>query len=152
MNTSDQELQSVYREKVLEHSRNPHNFKHPDNPDYEAQGFNPLCGDKVTVYLKLSDKVLSEVSFEGTGCAIAIASASMMTDALTGCTVASADALIASVNQMFKEETSVANEKLAEIKSLEGVRKYPSRIKCAILAWTAASAALHGDDAQVSTE
>jgi nitrogen fixation NifU-like protein len=152
MNNPAKDLQAIYRERVLEHSRNPHNFGPTEAPDREALGFNPLCGDKLTVYLNLQDDVISGVTFEGTGCAISIASASMMTDALCGQSLTEADALINAVERMFTENAPIDNERLSEVMALEGVRSYPSRIKCATLAWTALAAALHGQAAQVTTE
>jgi nitrogen fixation NifU-like protein len=152
MNDATTDLQTVYRERVLEHSRNPHNLRRPSSPDREAVGFNPLCGDKLTVYVNLEDDNIIDVAFEGTGCAISMASASMMTDALTGCSLAEADQLIAATKKIFTNDQPIKNEKLNEIQSLEGVRSYPSRIKCATLAWTALTAALHGQSSQVSTE
>jgi nitrogen fixation NifU-like protein len=149
------ELQAVYRERVLDHSKNPRNCYRPQAPDREAVGFNPLCGDKLTVYLQMDGDVVHEVAFEGTGCAISIASASMMTNALAGCSISEADRLIESAQQMLNEEPSSPDESLEEFRALEGVRAYPSRVKCATLAWSAAEAALHqpGNNVeQVSTE
>jgi nitrogen fixation NifU-like protein len=152
MNDATTDLQAVYRERVLEHSRNPHNLRRPASPDREAIGFNPLCGDKLTVYVNLKDDNITDIAFEGTGCAISMASASMMTDALAGCSLAEADQLIDATQKIFTNDQPVTNEKLSEIKALEGVRSYPSRIKCATLAWIALTAALHGQTNQVSTE
>jgi nitrogen fixation NifU-like protein len=152
MNDAASDLQAVYRERVLEHSRNPHNQRHPESPDCEALGFNPLCGDKLTVYANLQDNKIIDVAFEGTGCAISIASASMMTDAITGCSLTEADTLIEATQKMFSSDQPVENAQLTEITALEGVRSYPSRIKCATLAWTALAAALHGQASQISTE
>jgi nitrogen fixation NifU-like protein len=152
MNDATTDLQAVYRERVLKHSRNPHNLRHPSSPDREAVGFNPLCGDKLTVYVNLEGDRIIDVAFEGTGCAISMASASMMTDALTACSLAEADQLIEDTHKIFSSDQPASNEKLTEINALEGVRSYPSRIKCATLAWTALAAALHGQTSQVSTE
>jgi nitrogen fixation NifU-like protein len=149
MNT---DLQNIYRETVLEHSRNPHNRRPLTNPSREALGFNPLCGDKLRVYLNLTADQVDEVSFEGTGCAISIASASMMTDALSGCSTHEAADRINQVSAMLSEDDIELVPELAELHALEGVRNYPSRIKCATLAWTAAQAALQNDGAEISTE
>jgi nitrogen fixation NifU-like protein len=152
MSNAAKDLQSVYRERVLEHSRNPHNLRHPESPDCEALGFNPLCGDKLTVYANLQGDKIIDVAFEGTGCAISVASASMMTDVITGCSLTEADALIEATQNMFSSDEPVKNAQLTEISALEGVRSYPSRIKCATLAWTALASALHGQASQISTE
>ena len=152
MNNATTELQAVYRERVLEHSRNPHNLRRLTPADREALGFNPLCGDKLTVYVNLQDDQITDVSFEGTGCAISMASASMMTDALTGCSLTEADTLIEATQNMLSGDKPINIERLSELTALEGVRSYPSRIKCATLAWTALTAALHGQTNQISTE
>ncbi|MCP4001296.1 MAG: SUF system NifU family Fe-S cluster assembly protein [Gammaproteobacteria bacterium] len=152
MNSAGEDLQAIYRKQVLEHSRNPHNQRHPEAPDCEALGFNPLCGDKLTVYANLQGDKIIDVAFEGTGCAISVASASMMTDAITGCSLTEAASLIEATQKMFSSDQSVKNTQLTEIAALEGVRSYPSRIKCATLAWTALAAALSGQDNQISTE
>jgi len=152
MNDAANDLQAIYRERVLEHSRNPHNQRRPKAPDCEAIGFNPLCGDKLTVYANLQGDKIIDIAFEGTGCAISVASASMMTDAITGCSLTEADTLIEATQNMFRSDQPVKNAQLTEIAALEGVRSYPSRIKCATLAWTALAAALHGQASQISTE
>ena len=152
MNAVDNDLQEIYRQRVLEHSRNPHNCCHPERADREAQGFNPLCGDKVTVYLQVDSDHLSNVCFEGTGCAISIASASMMTDALQGQSLDRAAALIDEVGRMFSGDASLANAALGDLDALAGVRRYPSRIKCATLPWNTAAAALQGNEQQITTE
>ncbi len=153
---NDTDLQAVYRESVLEHSREPHNFGRPADSNRSAEGFNPLCGDKVTVYMTVdSDNNLSNIAFEGSCCAISMASASMMTEALKGTNSPDADKLIASALGLFSEDEPHLCEELEDLRALEGVRSYPSRIKCATLAWTAALAALHSQNnqkEQVTTE
>jgi nitrogen fixation NifU-like protein len=152
MNSATDELRDIYRKRVLDHSRAPHNCRRPDAVDREASGFNPLCGDKLTVYMQIQSGAIQDVSFEGAGCAISVASASMMTDALKGNAVANADRLISEVQQMFTEGTDLQSDELTEIEALMSVRRYPSRIKCATLAWSAATAALHGSTSQITTE
>ncbi len=142
----------IYRQRVLEHSREPHNQRQPADANREVTGFNPLCGDKLTVYLKLDGDTVRDVAFDGTGCAISIASASMMTDALKNESVANARDLIAGFNTMFSEGTLPTQEKLQETQALENIRGYPSRIKCATLAWSAAESALQNNNQQISTE
>lgn len=146
------ELQDIYRRTVLEHSRHPHNFGRPDEFDQEATGFNPLCGDKLSVYLQTRADGTLHAAFEGIGCAICIASASMMTDALKGQPVARARQLIRAVQAMFSHGSYAENDVPGDMQALAGVRNYPSRIKCATLAWTTMDAALSGDTQQVSTE
>ncbi len=145
-------LMDIYRQRVLEHSRAPHNKRQLADADREVTGFNPLCGDKLTVYLSLNEDTVCDVAFDGTGCAIAVASASMMTDALKNESVANARDLIAGFNAMFSDGTLPQQDKLEETRALENVRDYPSRIKCATLAWSAAEAALQNDNLQISTE
>ncbi len=146
------ELMDIYRRRVLEHSREPHNRRQPQDHNRSATGFNPLCGDKLTVYLRLDDGVVADAAFEGTGCAISVASASMLTDALAGLNETQAQALVDDVNAMFTGDTTLTDPRLDDMRALENVRAYPSRIKCATLAWHTAAAALHGDTTQVTTE
>ncbi len=152
MNEQANSLQDIYRKKVLEHSRQPHNFGRPAEVDFEATGFNPLCGDKLSIYLQIAGNEIQKAAFEGTGCAICIASASIMTDALTGQPVEKAQLLGKQVDAMFKDGSALNDEALGDMAALASVRHYPSRIKCATLAWTTAAAALSGDTKQVSTE
>ncbi len=152
MNPAAEELQEIYRQRVLEHSRHPHNCRTPSDGYQQAQGFNALCGDKVTVYLKWSADTIEDVAFTGTGCAISIASASMMTDALRGQTGAQAKALVNEVQRMLTSGEMPSSSALQETQALAGVRNYPSRIKCAMLAWSAAAAAIDGTTDEVTTE
>ncbi|MBT8423268.1 MAG: SUF system NifU family Fe-S cluster assembly protein [Gammaproteobacteria bacterium] len=145
-------LKDIYRQRVLEHSRAPHNQRRTAAADREVTGFNPLCGDKVTVYLDLQDDSVSDVAFEGSGCAIAMASASMMTEALRGLPHDTALQLIEEFGQMFAADAEPENPRLEEAKALHSVRAYPSRVKCATLAWNTAEAALHDSNVQVTTE
>lgn len=150
-----EDLQNVYRERVLDHSRNPHNFGKPDLAELSATGHNPLCGDKLTVYLNLDEDTISNAAFEGSGCAISLASASMMTDLLKGLSIKDANDMIEAARCMLNEDQDDLPAALKDFRALEGVRAYPSRIKCATLAWTAAEAALHNPDNKtqhVSTE
>lgn len=146
------DLQTIYRETVLEHSRHPHNYQQLQNANRKALGFNPLCGDKLTVYIDVQQDQVNNLSFEGSGCAISIASASMMTDALKGRSVTEAEKMIKQVRDMLGTDDGDTDDRLADIRALEGVRSYPSRIKCATLAWETLEAALHGNTDEVSTE
>ena len=146
------DLQEVYRKRVLEHSRNPHNFASVNNADLTAKGFNPLCGDKITVYVTMNLNQITSINFQGSGCAISIASASMMTDAINGHSLEKAQQLILNFRSLFNTTKMNLDVKLNEAKTLEGVKNYPSRIKCATLPWLTLQEALEGKDNQVSTE
>jgi nitrogen fixation NifU-like protein len=152
MNTDSNNLQEIYRHRVLEHSKHPHNFRHPANANREAVGFNPLCGDKITVYLQLDNDQISDIAFEGSGCAISVASASMMTEAIRGRSVSEVSELIATAQNIFSTGASADTKALAELEALAGVSKYRSRIKCASLAWSTATAALSGSNKPITTE
>jgi len=145
-------LQDLYRQRVLAHSRDPHNQRRISMPDREVTGFNPLCGDKLTVFLSLDGDKVTDAAFEGSGCAISVASASMMTDVLNGLTTGEALELVDQVEGMFATDADGVDSRLEEMTALQSVRAYPSRIKCAMLAWSSAGAALRDDAAQVSTE
>ncbi len=150
MNETD--LQEVYRKRVLEHSRAPHNFGSLAQPTHFAEGFNPLCGDKVTIYVNEDDDQIEAIAFEGTGCAISIASASMLTDLVKGKPIAAARELVASFRNLFSDADNKPDERLADAVALEGVRSYRSRIKCATLPWSTFEAALNGNGDTISTE
>lgn len=152
MNADANNLQEIYRHRVLEHSKHPHNFRHPSNANREAIGFNPLCGDKITIYLQMDDDLIRDIAFEGSGCAISVASASMMTEAICGRSAAEAEQLIATAQNIFATGATADSKDLAELEALAGVSKYRSRIKCAALAWSAATAALSGTNQQITTE
>ena len=144
-------LESLYRETILEHSSHPRNFGVLAEADRQATGHNPLCGDKVTVYLKLGgDGRIEAATFEGTGCAISTASASMLTERVCGMSDTEATAMIGDLNDMFAGTGGPAVS--GELAALSGVRSYPSRIRCATLPWRTLEAALHDDPCPVSTE
>lgn len=145
------ELHDLYQEVIFDHNRNPRHSGKPGDANRCAQGFNPLCGDRVTVYLKVDDEgVIRDVGFEGAGCAISVASASLMSENLIGKTEAEAEALFSRFHDML---TAGGDEsELGKLQALSGVREFPSRIKCATLAWHALHAALAGRDDSVSTE
>ncbi len=146
------DLMNIYRQRVLDHSRNPHNQRQPAQADRQVTGFNQLCGDKLTIFLSLDGNTISDIAFDGTGCAISMAAASMMTEALMGQPLEQADKLIQQVQRMFDAGEAPDDPLLTDMRALENVRDYPSRIKCATLPWVAAQAALHDDAEQVSTE
>ena len=149
----NRQLQDVYRETVLEHSRHPHHFGHLENAELEAEGFNPLCGDKISVYLNTADEKIAQCTFQATGCAISMASASLMMDAVDGTEVGRVTDLIQQVKNMFSAAQDTPDDNIVStLEALAGVRAYPSRIKCATLAWQTLEAALAGETATATTE
>ncbi len=147
-----QQLRDVYRQTVLDHSRNPRNFRRLESADRQVEGHNPLCGDKVTVYLHLNGEKIQDVAFEGTGCAICMASASIMTEVLTGMSVQDAQREVDQVLREFRVSKNAHDAVSGEMAALAGVRDYPSRIKCAILACKTLSDGLRDEDTIVTTE
>ncbi|MGZ6124549.1 MAG: Fe-S cluster assembly sulfur transfer protein SufU [Myxococcales bacterium] len=146
-------LRDLYQEVVVDHSRKPRNFRKLEGANRRAEGVNPLCGDQITVYVKLSGDVIEDIGFEGAGCAISKASASMMTGAVKNRTRAEAEALFQSVHAMLTEGPGKVDlEKLGKIAALSGVWEYPARVKCASLAWHTLRSALEGAETPVSTE
>jgi nitrogen fixation NifU-like protein len=145
------DLNDLYREVIVDHNRSPRNFRRLEDATRTAEGYNPLCGDKLTLYLKLKDGVIDEVTFEGSGCAISVASASLMTEILKGKSEAEAESLFQKFRALVTDSGSAEDSALGKLAVLAGVRQYPSRIKCATLCWHAVNAALHGDR-QASTE
>jgi nitrogen fixation protein NifU and related proteins len=146
------ELDDLYQEVILDHNRRPRNFRALD-AGRKAEGFNPLCGDRLTVYLRVDDGVIAEVAFHGSGCAISKASASLMTEAVKGKSVADAAQLLERFQQMVTSPPpAAAVSGLGKLEALAGVRRFPVRVKCATLAWHTLRAALESPDAVVSTE
>jgi len=146
------DLRDLYQEVILEHSKSPRNFRELPNADHRAEGYNPLCGDHFTVYLELDGDSIRDISFQGSGCAISKASASMMTQSLKGKTRAEAEKLF---EQFHKLVTSGPNGSLGELGKLavfSGVSEFPARVKCATLTWHALHAALREQQVPVSTE
>ncbi|NND60531.1 MAG: SUF system NifU family Fe-S cluster assembly protein [Gammaproteobacteria bacterium] len=144
------DLQDLYREVILDHNRSPRNFRRIEPCSHSAEGFNPLCGDKLRVYVEKDGDAITDVAFEGSGCAISVASSSMMTEAIKGKTVQQARALFDEIRALLSGEADNEAE-LGKLAALGGVRQFPSRIKCANLAWHALRAALDGDQ-QAKTE
>lgn len=146
-------LQDLYRRTVLDHSRHPRHFERMSAPDRQAEGHNPLCGDKITVYLRLADDSVEAVSFEAAGCAISLASASIMSEQVPGLSLAAAGERAAAVAEALAPGADdAALGELGELQALAGVRAYPSRIRCALLPWRTLAAALQQDAATVTTE
>lgn len=153
------ELRDLYQEVILDHGKNPRNFRHPPEANREAKGHNPLCGDQITVYLVLDgDGVVQDVAFEGRGCAISTASASLMTEVLKGKTQDQVRALFDNFHYLATGSGDAypvpgLEDDLERLEVLGGVRQYPMRVKCATLAWHTLNAAMAGDDKEaVSTE
>ena len=147
------DLQDLYQEVIVDHNRSPRNFGKLDDADITLEGFNPLCGDKLTLYLKTSGNQIEDVHFDGSGCAISVASASLMTEAMKGKTIEQAHELFEQFHSMVtSDENEIDAEKLGKLAALAGVKEYPSRIKCATLCWHTLNSALSGEQQPVSTE
>lgn len=149
------DLRELYEEVILDHNRNPRNYlKIPLGHNCEAHGFNPLCGDEFRIYLTVADGIIQDAGFEGAGCAISTASASLMTEALKGMEVGKAEALFAEVHRLLTDEEQAGepSEMLGKLTVLTGVKEYPMRVKCATLAWHTMHAALHQREKTISTE
>ena len=147
------DLQDLYQEVVLDHGKRPRNFREVEGANHRAQGFNPLCGDQLSVTLKLDGDVIRDVGFQGQGCAISRASASLMTGAVKDMTRQQAEALFEQVHKLVTEgPAQVDLEAMGKLAVLSGVSEFPARVKCASLAWHTLRAALHGEAEPVSTE
>lgn len=150
------ELRDLYQEVIFDHNRKPRNFHKLAGANRQAEGFNPLCGDQLSVYLKISDQdLIEDVSFEGRGCAISTASASIMTETLKGKTVQQANTLFENFHRLVTGQganTVIPAADLGKLQVLTGVRDYPARVKCATLAWHTVQAALKNAATPVSTE
>lgn len=146
------DLRELYQEIIIDHNRNPRNHHIMDEATMVANGYNPLCGDKLTVYLKVENDVVSDVSFIGCGCAISQASASLMTTALQGKPVAEARQLYERFHTLLTSDDEGDWRSLDKLAVLAGVRAFPARVKCATLAWHTFNAALNKPDSTVSTE
>ena len=149
------DLRELYQTTILDHNRNPRNARRPDGATCEAHGDNPLCGDQVTLYATVEDGTIRDLGFEGSGCAISTASASLMTEALKGKSRTEADELFRRFHDLVTGDPSVKEAAAAELGKLavfEGVREYPVRVKCATLAWQTMKSALANDDQPATTE
>jgi nitrogen fixation protein NifU and related proteins len=145
------DLQELYQDIILDHNRRPRNFRVLESGRM-AEGINPLCGDCLTVFLRIDGDVIADISFQGSGCAISKASASLMTESVKGKSTADAETLIDRFHQMITAPSGRPVESLGKLTALAGVRQFPSRVKCASLAWHTLRAALRGGDDVVSTE
>jgi nitrogen fixation NifU-like protein len=147
------DLADLYRDVIVDHNRKPRNFRPMPDADCHAEGFNPLCGDRLTIYVKLHDDVISDVSFQGSGCAISVASASLLTESVKGRSVADAERLFETMHAMLtRDDADVDVASLGKLGALSGVRAFPARVKCASLCWHTLDAALHRQTEPVRTE
>ena len=150
------ELRELYQQVILDHNRKPRNFRVLEGANRSAEGYNPLCGDQITLYLNVEDGVIKDAAFQGKGCAISKASASMMTAGVIGKRVDEAEALFQRVHAMLTSDDASpgepAGDGVGKLAVFAGVREFPSRIKCAVLPWHTLRAALSGAAAPVSTE
>ncbi len=148
------ELRELYQEVILDHNKRPRNFRVLERATRHAEGYNPLCGDKVTIYVELEGDTIRAVSFQGSGCAISKASASMLTEAVEGKTVGEAEELFGRFHDLVTGGPAEAadGERLGKLAVFGGVREFPARVKCASLAWHTLHAALEEKDEPVSTE
>ena len=148
------DLRELYQELIIDHSKRPRNFRALEAADCKSEGYNPLCGDKVTVFLELEHDRVKNVSFQGSGCAISTASASVMTESVKGKTVAEAEALFDVFHNLVtgKPPATDKTPELGKLAVFSGVSEFPARVKCATLAWHTLHAALQGKRETVSTE
>ena len=146
--------QELYQEIVMDHNRRPRNFGSMTDSTATSEGFNPLCGDQITLFLKVSEDIVEDISFEGVGCAISKSSASMMTEGVKGKSVEEALRVFEAFREMItaKSDGSKDSEILGDLEILKGVAQYPTRIKCATLSWHTLQAALQGTERDISTE
>ena len=146
----DDDIRELYQEVILDHGKHPRNFRHPADASHEAHGNNPLCGDRLTVYVTLGpDQRIADAAFEGRGCAISVASASMMTDIVRGKTLKEVETLFDDFHKMctggdVDAPPQSLEDDLEKLRVLAGVRQYPMRVKCATLAWHTLNEAVHG--------
>ena len=148
------DLETLYQDVILDHAKRPRNFRQLDSADRHAVGYNPLCGDKVTVYVQLVDDRIADISFKGSGCAISTASASILTETLKGKTRAEAEVLFQTFHSLVTGHSSQAADAcpLGKLAVFAGVSKFPVRVKCASLAWHTLRSALAGSPAVATTE
>jgi len=146
------DLRELYQEVILDHHKRPRNFHKLEDANRHAEGFNPLCGDRIQLYLRIEDGVVRDAGFQGSGCAISTASASLMTEMLKGKTEAEAEALFEKFHDLVTGRSMPESASLGKLAVFSGVREYPVRVKCAVLAWHTLRAALQGSLEKVATE
>jgi nitrogen fixation NifU-like protein len=146
------ELKDLYRDVILDHNRQPRNFGRLESADAQAEGHNPLCGDRLSVFLRLDGDHVQDVRFEGKGCAISTASASLMTEAVKGKSRSQIGELFNKIHALLTRQDAVPGSDLGKLAALSGVREFPARVKCASLCWHTLNAALEHSARTVSTE
>jgi nitrogen fixation NifU-like protein len=149
------DLQGLYQEVILDHSKKPRNYRVLEGADHHAEGYNPLCGDRVTIYVKLENDRITDLSFQGSGCAISTSSASLLTETLKGKTLDEADALFRKFHALVTGEANgnqAGDVSLGKLAVFSGVAEFPVRVKCATLAWHTLRSALKGEEQTVTTE
>ena len=146
------DLKELYRDVILDHNKHPRNFGKLEAADAHADGHNPLCGDRLSVFVKMNGDRVEDLRFEGKGCAISTASASLMTEAVKGKDKATIGALFEKVHNLLTQQDAVPGAELGKLAALSGVREFPSRVKCASLCWHTLNAALERSASTVSTE
>ncbi|MFQ5670882.1 MAG: Fe-S cluster assembly sulfur transfer protein SufU [Acidobacteriota bacterium] len=149
------ELRDLYQDVILDHGRRPRNFRLPERPSHQAEGFNPLCGDRIQLSLEVEDGRIREAGFQGSGCAISTASASMMTEAVKGRSLEDVEALFRRFHALVagpEEDHPQDRGALGKLAVFSGVREYPTRVKCAVLPWHTLRSALAGAREPVTTE
>ena len=147
------ELRELYQEVIFDHNRNPRNFHVMENANRTVEGFNPLCGDRLTLYLNVQADIIEDASFQGSGCAISTASVSLMTEMVKGMTEQEAQNMFKIFQKITTgKDDDVKLEELGKLQVLAGVKDYPARVKCATLAWHTLDAAIKNEEKSVSTE
>jgi nitrogen fixation NifU-like protein len=146
------DLRELYQEVILDHGKNPRNHRFPEPFNREGKGYNPLCGDKITLRLQLEGDTITDIGFIGQGCAISQASCSTMTEALKGKTLAEAEAMFGKFHAMVTEDDTGVADELGKLAVFAGVREFPMRVKCATLGWHTLQQALHNDQGVAKTE
>ena len=146
------EINELYQDMILDHTKKPRNFKVLEDANRHIEGYNPLCGDRYTIYLNLDGDVIKDISFQGSGCAISKSSASMMTSIVKGKTKEEAEASFENFHKMITGEVGVDKNKIGKLEVFHGVSEFPVRVKCASLAWHTLKSALHGEEKSVTTE
>ncbi len=147
------DLKDLYQDIIVDHNRSPRNFRKIDKADCMLEGFNPLCGDRLTLYLVMKVGKIDDISFDGSGCAISVASASLMTELMKGKSISEAQSIFENFHQLLTNDKSdIDIVALGKAGALAGVREYPTRVKCATLCWHTLHSALEGNEQPVSTE
>jgi nitrogen fixation protein NifU and related proteins len=146
------DIKDLYQEVIVDHNRSPRNFGKLEDADKTLEGYNPLCGDKLTLYIKTDGKKINDIAFDGSGCAISVASASLMTDAMKGKTLQEAENLFNEFHNLITTDDEVDMDQLGKLAALAGVKAYPARVKCASLCWHTLHSVIEGGTSPVHTE